>query len=216
MEKTFDSDYSVRLATLAKLGGDADKNKYDSIYQVDLAILEATQQGGGGSVTPEQVHAIIEEYNYTTMSDVEAKKYMQQKKLTLNGDDPLQILDEAGNVLTYEDVKTLVDNKALFVYILVDNAFYIPCGDMVVPSGHNAVEFSSAFIVSGEASIARIIIDTTNTVLYEQYWLADKEWVRGQIPSLTGYVKVVTLTQAEYDALATKDAATLYVITDAE
>ena len=150
MEK-LNNEYDVLKAQLKALGGD-DTQDFDSKYQVMVAILEAIKQGGGGggSLTPEQVRAIVESYNYMT-----------QKKLTLNGD-ATAIVDEEGNTLTYAQVKALVDNKALFVYLLVDNAFYIPCGDMVVPSGHNAVEFSSAFIVSGEASIARIIIDTEN------------------------------------------------------
>lgn len=179
MEK-LNNEYDVLKAQLKALGGD-DTQDFDSKYQVMVAILEAIKQGGGGGggLTPEQVRAIVESYNYTTMSAVENKKYMNQKKLTLNGD-ATAIVDEDGNTLTYAQVKALVDNKALFVYLLVDNAFYIPCGDMVVPSGHNAVEFSSAFIVSGEASIARIIIDTENEVIYEQYWLADKDWIRTQ------------------------------------
>lgn len=46
------SDYDVRLATLEKLGGDVSKN-YASVYDIDLAILEATEQGGGGGGIPE-------------------------------------------------------------------------------------------------------------------------------------------------------------------
>lgn len=182
MEKQYISDYDVRLATLAKMGGDASKN-YASVYDIDIEILKLTGQGGGGGTTPEQVRAIVEEYNYTTMADVEAKNYMTQKKLSLNGD-ATAIVDEEGNTLTYEQVKVLVDNKALFVYMLVDNAFYIPCGDMVIPSGHNAVEFSSAFIVNDTPNLARIIIDTENEVIYEQYVLADRDWVEERIAEI--------------------------------
>jgi hypothetical protein len=35
----------------------------------------------------------------------------------------------------------------------------------------------------------------------------------GVIPGATGVRKIVALTQAAYDALATKDSQTLYVIT---
>lgn len=47
-----DSDYQVRLATLAKLGGDTTK-KYDSVYAIDQEILALTGQGGGGGLTPD-------------------------------------------------------------------------------------------------------------------------------------------------------------------
>ena len=43
----YNSDYSVRLATLGALGGDTAKT-YDSVYDIDLAILDAIEQGGGG------------------------------------------------------------------------------------------------------------------------------------------------------------------------
>lgn len=45
-----DSDYEIRLATLAALGGDITQ-KYDSVYEIDLEILRLTEQGGGGGGT---------------------------------------------------------------------------------------------------------------------------------------------------------------------
>ena len=35
----------------------------------------------------------------------------------------------------------------------------------------------------------------------------------GQFPSSTGFLRIVSLTQAAYDALAVKDSQTLYIIT---
>lgn len=43
----YNSDFEVRLATLGALGGDTTK-KYDSVYSIDLEILKAIEQGGGG------------------------------------------------------------------------------------------------------------------------------------------------------------------------
>ena len=43
----YNSDYDVRLATLGALGGDTAKT-YDSVYDIDLAILDAIEHGGGG------------------------------------------------------------------------------------------------------------------------------------------------------------------------
>ena len=45
------SDYNVRLATLEAMGGDTTKH-YDSVYEIDLAILKIIEEGGlGGDVT---------------------------------------------------------------------------------------------------------------------------------------------------------------------
>jgi len=46
----YDSDYEVRLATLAALGGNTGVT-YDSVYEIDLEILRLTEQGGGGGGT---------------------------------------------------------------------------------------------------------------------------------------------------------------------
>ena len=43
----YNSDFDVRLATLGALGGNT-AITYDSVYDIDLAILEAIEQGGGG------------------------------------------------------------------------------------------------------------------------------------------------------------------------
>lgn len=45
----YDSDYEVRLATLAALGGDTTK-KYKSVYEIDLAILALTEAGAGNDI----------------------------------------------------------------------------------------------------------------------------------------------------------------------
>lgn len=44
----YDSDYEVRLATLSAMGGDTTV-PYDSVYSIDLAILDIIQHGGGGA-----------------------------------------------------------------------------------------------------------------------------------------------------------------------
>ena len=135
MEKEYISDYDVRLATLAKMGGDTSK-KYASVYDIDIEILKLTGQGGGGSgegTTPAQVREIVEGYNYTTMTAVEAKGY-------------------------------LTEHQSLAGYA------------------------------------------TENFVTSQGYLT--------EVPAI--YAKVVMLTQAEYDALSTKDDHTLYIITDAQ
>ena len=48
------SDYNVRLATLEAMGGDTTKH-YDSVYEIDLAILKIIEEGGIGGVTQEYV-----------------------------------------------------------------------------------------------------------------------------------------------------------------
>ena len=54
----YNSDFDVRLATLGALGGDTAKT-YDSTYDVDIAILEAIEQGGGQGMTYDQMKQLL-------------------------------------------------------------------------------------------------------------------------------------------------------------
>ena len=55
MQNNYDSDYDVRLATLAAMGGDTSRH-YDSVYDIDLAILAIEEQGGGGGSEIDDEH----------------------------------------------------------------------------------------------------------------------------------------------------------------
>lgn len=67
----FDSDYSVRLATLGALGGDTTKC-YDSVYEIDLAILDIIQHGGGGG------GAAIDDNNVSTGTTWSSSKIVSE------------------------------------------------------------------------------------------------------------------------------------------
>ena len=54
-------------------------------------------------------------------------------------------------------------------------------------------------LVNGE-----LALNSADNVLYHR---------DGQFPGAAGFKRIVTLTQAAYDALAVKDAETLYIIT---
>jgi len=128
-----DSDYKVRLATLGAMGGDTAKN-YASVYDIDLAILEIVEQGGGGG------------------GDV-TKQYVDTQ-------------DEA--VKEWVSASSYITAAAL-----PDMNSYVSKNEL------SAQSYTTATYVS------------------------------------TYYAKVATLTQAEYDALVTKDPMTLYIISDA-
>lgn len=67
MGKELRSDYDVRLEILGKLGGDTTK-EYRSVYEVDLAILDATS--GGGGMDEGKVREIVEGYEYENEAGV--------------------------------------------------------------------------------------------------------------------------------------------------
>ena len=54
----FNSDYEIRLATLAALGGDT-STTFDSVYSIDLEILRLTQGGGGGGLDYDQIKNLL-------------------------------------------------------------------------------------------------------------------------------------------------------------
>lgn len=72
----YNSDYEIRLATLAKLGGDTTK-QYDSVYSIDLAILALTGEGGGGSNIDDDTPSTTSTYSSAKIENI---------KLNLDGD----------------------------------------------------------------------------------------------------------------------------------
>lgn len=85
-------------------------------------------------------------------------------------------------------------------------AFKIPdSGPMRVRSSIVAAEAPTA----NELEEGEVALNTADGVLYYQT-SADAV---GQFPSATGITKIVAITQAAYDALASKSSTTLYVIT---
>lgn len=85
-------------------------------------------------------------------------------------------------------------------------AFKIPDGGPVrVRSSIVAAEAPS----TNELEEGEVAINSADGVLYFQ---TSADTV-GQFPSATGIAKIVSITQAAYDALATKSSTTLYVIT---
>lgn len=81
----------------------------------------------------------------------------------------------------------------------------MPYQDSSVSGGKVSLKHSS---VAGEVKPAlvsgELAINSGDGVLYHR---------DGQFPGAVGVRRIVALTQAAYDALATKDAQTLYVIT---
>ena len=63
----YTTDFEVRKATLRKLGGDP--TGLQTIYEVDLAILDKIG-GGGGGLTPEEVEVIAKEVAYEKVDDI--------------------------------------------------------------------------------------------------------------------------------------------------
>lgn len=82
----YNSDYDIRLATLAALGGDTTK-KYDSVYSIDLEILKITEAGGsgGGGVAPSVIKEIQDEIFQMKGDIADAAADGEEAKVQLNG-----------------------------------------------------------------------------------------------------------------------------------
>lgn len=71
MSKIYDSDYSIRLATLGAMGGDTTKC-YDSVYEIDLEILKIIEGGGGGG------GAVIDDSSVSTSTTWSSSKIVSE------------------------------------------------------------------------------------------------------------------------------------------
>lgn len=186
----YDSDYQVRLQILAEYGGDTTK-KYDSTYSIDLAILQAIQGGAGGGA--------IDDNNTSTGTTWSSSKITSE--LANAGFDTSIV---SGDLPATGDIHTIyfkasADPQTQNTY---DEYMYI--GSAWEQVGSTAIDLSnyatkndiSTFITADDVSI-----------------YAEKTYVD------TNFAKLVSLTQAEYDALVqggTVDSSTLYVIVPAQ
>ena len=62
---------------------------------------------------------------------------------------------------------------------------------------------------AGALRFGEIGVNAADGVLY----VGKSDGTAGVIPASVGITRIVSLTQAEYDAIATKSATTLYIIT---
>ena len=91
------SDYNVRLATLEAMGGDTTKH-YDSVYEIDLAILKIIEEGGIGGVTQEYVDQqdeAVKEWVNTYYAKVVTLTQAEYDALTTKDQKTLYIISDA-------------------------------------------------------------------------------------------------------------------------
>ena len=169
MSKIYDSDYSVRLATLGAMGGDTTKC-YDSTYEIDLEILKIIEGGGIGG------GAQIDDNTISTETVWSSSKIVSE-------------LANAGfDVQVVQDLPATGEAHTLY---------FVPSAD---PKTQN---------------------------IYDEYLYANNAWEQVGSTAVdmsdyytktevdTNFTKLSVLTQAQYDALTTKDVSTLYIISDA-
>ena len=166
IQNTMNSDYEVRLATLEAMGGDTTKH-YDSVYEIDLAILKSIEEGGG-CVSQEYV----DQQDEAVKDWVSASSYITAAALP--------------------DMNSYVSKNELSAQSYV-TANTLENSEFVLSKAINDLELNK---VSYTDLSAMSYATTTYVNTY--------------------FGKIVTLTQAEYDALVTKDPMTIYIISDAQ
>ena len=227
------SDYDVRLATLEAMGGDASKN-YPSVYDVDLAILEAVEQGGGGGIpdAPSD-HKLYgrEDGEWSEVvipapgiSDAPSDdKYYARRNATWS-----EVPSGGGISDAPSDSKLYARENAAWVEVPApgisdaasDNKLYGrkngAWNEVVIPSpGISDAPSDNKLYGRSNAAWSEVVIPSLVGYATET-WVGQQGYLTS-VPS--NYVKYASVTQAQYDALVqagTVDAGTLYIISDAQ
>ena len=121
----FTSDYEIRMATLAKLGGDTGQT-FDSTYSIDLAILEATGSGGTGSYSAGD-GIEIENDEISVDTSVIQPKLTAGEGIEISGDTISCTVSGGTGGDAIEDVDVLPDpeeNKDKIVRLSTDGKLY--------------------------------------------------------------------------------------------
>lgn len=194
MSKIYDSDYSIRLATLGAMGGDTTK-RYDSVYEIDLAILDIIEHGGSG--------AQIDDDHISTETTWSSSKIVNE------------LADAGFNVLVVQELPTTGEAHTLYFVPSSDpqtqNVYdeYLYANNAWEQVGSTAVDMSD-YYTDDEVDA---LLDDYATITYVDSSLANKANISYVD---TNFAKLSVLTQAQYDALTIKDASTLYIISDAQ
>ena len=237
-----DSDYKVRLATLQAMGGDMTKN-YPSVYDVDLAILSYVQQSGGGvsqEYVDQQDNAVkewVSGASYITASDLpDLSTYVSKSELSAAAYITSADLPDYSN--TYQAKGDYITPEILsaqsYLTTETDPVFTASAASGIsredLAKWNNTATYLNSYVSKSELDAAAYV--TTNTLENSEFAISrainDLEVNKVSYTALsamsyatTTYVntyfgKIVTLTQAQYDALAVKDPMTIYIISDAQ
>ena len=212
MSKIYDSDYSVRLATLSAMGGDTTKC-YDSVYEIDLEILKIIEEGGIGG-------AKIDDNTISTETVWSSSKIVSE---LANAGFDVQVVQElpaTGEAHTLYFVPS-ADPKTQNIY---DE--YLYANNAWEQVGSTAVDMSDYYTKSEIDTSINTALSSYATIANVDASLnlkADKTYVDSSLANKanisyvdTNFAKLSVLTQAQYDALTTKDTSTLYIISDAQ
>lgn len=188
-------------------------------------IAETIGKGGGGGVDPEQVEEII---NQSLLVNSKMNRVELFIESISEG-----IKDKDGNVLDFDAVKALVEDTTKFVTLMYQGFnWLLP----TIDDNGDAIQFEGTYILSGEASIERVMINMDNELsvysipvensnrkkqTFEGVAEADKQKYYPSIKAVEDYitgkidgVTIQKISQAEYDELTDKDPNKLYFIYD--
>lgn len=186
MSKIYDSDYSVRLATLGAMGGDTTKC-YDSTYEIDLEILKIIEGGGGTG------GANIDDNTISTTTTWSSSKIVSE--LTNAGFDVqvVQELPATGETHTLYFVPS-ADPKTQNIY---DE--YLYANNAWEQVGSTAVDMSDYYT---KTQVDTLLVNKTDIVEITQAEydaLSDEEKNNGKIYSITDAVVADIYTKTEAD-----------------
>lgn len=243
------SDYDVRLATLEAMGGDASKN-YPSVYDVDLAILEAVEQGGGGIPdapsdnklygrkdaawtevvipSPGISDAPSDDKYYArrnaTWSEVpsgggisdapiDGKKYARKDGAWAEVNEP-DLTDYATKTWVGQQgyLTSVPSEYVTETELATELDDYATSSELTTGLNGKQDTISDLATIRSGAALGATALQSVPAGYATETWVGQQGYLTS-IP--VSYCQVVTLTQAQYDALATKDAHTLYIISDA-
>lgn len=227
--KNYDSEYQIQQDILTKVGGDGSKN-FDSQYSILLEILDKIEGGGGGG-------AVIDDDNISSTTTWSSSKMDQTFATKQNLEDSDYVLAQAINHLDTGKQNKLTAGAniaidASGVISAVDttysNATQSEAGLMsatdktkldglsnyTLPAA-SANDLGGIKVGSGLSIDASGILSATGGVQIDDT-SASVSTVYSSSKCESTFAKVVTLTQAQYDALVTKDSMTIYIISDAQ
>lgn len=223
----FDSVRALAIQIYEQLGGTEDDENFEDIYEILLAIIPIAHSGSQ-----------IDDNDVSTGTTWSSSKINTELNTKSNKIDTSIFMDANTNQIDYSNLNSFTETGKYIVSLnlvlgeQVFNNFGI--ATLSINNSGNIIQTLHIELAGIEIAVVRTSTDSGQTWIEQvtvddnilSAYINDNDAGNNMLPYtysadkikqlINNFVNLRVLTQAQYDALSTKDSKTLYIISDAQ
>lgn len=203
--KKADSNDIFLSITLDELG--MTKNEIISFYQSDMT-------GGGGGMTPEEVEEMIDEATSGKADTTALTSHTSDATIHVTASDKTAWNGKQDALVSGTNIKTVNNQSLLGSGDIEIQGGMTPAQEETIATALNELYDGIDEVSGNVGTLSGQVTANTSSISTVSGNVQTLATTVSGIQTNLGGIKFVALTQAQYDALAVKDANTLYIIND--